>query len=223
MGTAVVDPSEHASLRFTVVNAILVLNVAVFLAWAVGAVPLSFMAEHFAVSWDHLVAGRWWVLVTALFSHATLLHLGINMVVLVSFGAPLEQAMGSGRFLLFYFVAGVIGCLAHAGTLQYLMGMPGQGACGASAALVAILMVFALSFPEEEVLLFFVVPLPALAAALAFVALDVFGLIYQIEGAGLPIGHGAHLGGAVVGVACYLALGRDLRERESRLQILHGT
>jgi membrane associated rhomboid family serine protease len=223
MGTVTADVGARAPSRVTVVNAILVLNVAIFLAWMSGAVTQPFMTEHFVVSWNHLVEGRPWVLVTALFSHAMGVHLAINMVVLLSFGAPLEQVMGSGKFLVFYLVAGVTGCLAHAMTLHFLVGMPGQAACGASAALVAILMLFALAFPKEQVLLFFIIPLPAIAAALAFVALDVFGLVYQMEGNGLPIGHGAHLGGALIGIAYFLVRGREVRARESRLQILQGT
>jgi membrane associated rhomboid family serine protease len=215
--------SEASLPRLTVVNVILGLNVFIFLVWMTGAVPAPFMTEHFVVSWNHLAAGRWWVLVTALFSHVMIIHLVINMVVLLSFGAPLEQAMGSGRFLAFYLAAGVTGCLAHAVALQFLMGTPAQAACGASASLVAVLMLFALAFPKEQVLLFFVIPLPAIAAALAFVALDVYGLVYQTGGGGLPIGHGAHLGGALIGIVYFLARGRAVRERESRLQVLHGT
>lgn len=215
-------PDRSMPSRITVVNAILAMNVAVFLLWISG-VPAPFMTDHFVVSWNHLAEGRVWVLLTALFSHMTLVHLLINMVVLVSFGAPLEQAMGSGKFLLFYLAAGIAGCLAHALSLHFLMGVSGQAACGASAALVAILMLFALAFPKEQVLLFFVIPLPAIVAALAFVALDVFGLIYQFEGGGLPIGHGAHLGGAVIGITYFLARGKAVRQRESELQVLHGT
>jgi membrane associated rhomboid family serine protease len=224
MGAHATDVQEEVpAIRFTVVHTILALNVVVFLAWLTGAAPLTFMEEHFVVSWTHLAEGRVWVLVTSLFSHAMGVHLLINLVVLVSFGAPLEQAMGSARFLLFYLVAGIVGCLAHALVMQFLIGIPGQAACGASAALVAVLMLFALAFPKEEVLLFFVIPLPAIVAALALVALDLFGLIYQVEGGGLPIGHGAHLGGAVIGVGYFLTRGRHVRERESRLQVLQGT
>jgi hypothetical protein len=53
-------------------------------------------------------------------------------------------------------------------------------------------------------LLFFVVPLPAIVGALAFIGLDVWGLIAQAEGGGLPIGHGAHLGGAFAGILYYV-------------------
>jgi membrane associated rhomboid family serine protease len=223
MGTDAVEVVERVAIRITVVNTILAINVAVFVVWVTGALPLPFLSEHFVVSWEHLAAGRVWVLFTALFSHAMFLHLAINMVVLMSFGAPLEEAMGSGRFLAFYLSAGVVGCLAQAASLNFLIGSPAQVACGASASLVAILMLFALAFPREEVLLFFVIPLPAIAAALAFVGLDVFGLLYQVEGGGLPIGHGAHLGGAVMGIAYFLAHGREVRDRENELHILHGS
>jgi uncharacterized protein len=223
MGVDAKEEWDYPPIRVTVVHAILAINVAVFLAWLGGATSSSsFMSDHFVVSWDHLAAGRWWVLMTALFSHAMMAHLVINMVVLVSFGAPLERAMGSKRFLLFYLAAGIAGCLAHAATLQFLVGAPGQAACGASASLVAVLVLFALAFPREQVLLFFVVPLPALAAALALVGLDLAGLIFQVEGGGLPIGHGAHLGGALIGLAYFAARGREVRERESQLQVLAG-
>jgi membrane associated rhomboid family serine protease len=42
-----------------------------------------------------------------------------------------------------------------------------------------------------------------MVGALAFIGLDVWGLIAQAEGGGLPIGHGAHLGGAFTGILYY--------------------
>ncbi|MCE9522537.1 MAG: hypothetical protein K8S25_08920 [Alphaproteobacteria bacterium] len=38
-------------------------------------------------------------------------------------------------------------------------------------------------------------------------------MIWQAEGGGLPIGHGAHLGGAATGVLYYLLVIRPLRMR----------
>ena len=46
---------------------------------------------------------------------------------------------------------------------------------------------------------------PALAGALFFVAIDVWGLVAQGRGIGLPIGHGAHLGGALCGAVFYFS------------------
>lgn len=198
--------------RTPVVNALLALNVVVFLLWLWAAIPTSVMADHFLVSWRHLEEGRVWTLLTALFSHNLLFHLLINMIVLASFGPMLERAMGAGRFLAFYLVAGAVGSLAHAAASNFLIGAPAQPALGASSALAGVLLLFALAFPKSKVLLFFVIPLPAIVAALAFVAIDIWGLVVQIEGGGLPIGHGAHLGGALTGVVYYLVGGKRLRE-----------
>ena len=196
------------------VKVLLVANVVVFLLWLWAGVPIPVMASHFLVSWEHLTAGRIWVLVTALFSHNLLFHLLVNMIVLTSFGPPLERSMGTGRFVAFYLVAGVVGSLAHALTSAFLIGEPGQPALGASSALAGVLLLFSLAFPKATVLLFFFIPLPAIVAALAFVAVDIWGLVVQIEGEGLPIGHGAHLGGALVGLLYYFVRGSGLRGRE---------
>lgn len=202
--------------RISVVNAILAVNVGVFLLWISDAAPAPVLAEHFLVSWDHVAAGRPWVLLSAVFSHHLLFHLLVNMIVLTSFGPPLERAMGAGRFLVFYLAAGITGSAAHAAVSNLLIGRPEQPALGASSALAGMLLLYALSFPRAKVLLFFVLPLPAILAALAFVAIDVWGLVAQIEGGGLPIGHGAHLGGALVGVVYFVVLGRRLRKRKRR-------
>ena len=197
----------------TVVNALAAANVVVFLLWLWAAVPMQVMADHFLVSWSHLERGRVWVLITALFSHNLLFHLFVNMIVLLSFGPPLERIMGSGAFLRFYLGAGIVGSLAHAATSNFLMDDPARAALGASSALAGVLLLFSLTFPKARVLLFFIVPLPALIAALAFVAIDIWGLVAQIEGQGLPIGHGAHLGGALAGLLYFLVRGNELKRR----------
>jgi membrane associated rhomboid family serine protease len=74
-------------------------------------------------------------------------------------------------------------------------------------------MLFALMFPRQIILLFYIIPLPAIFGALGFVALDLWGLSAQAHGGGLPIGHGAHLGGALTGAVFYfLFLRRPLRK-----------
>lgn len=200
-----------------VVNTILIVNVIVFLLWL--ALPVTVMAEHFLVSWSHLEEGRIWTLLTAVFSHNLLFHLLINMIVLMSFGPPLERLMGAGRFLAFYLVAGVVGSLAHAAVSNFLMERPAQAALGASSALAGVLLLFSFTFPKATVLFFFVIPMPAIAAALVFIGIDIWGLIMQIDAdGGWPIGHGAHLGGALTGIVYYAVRGRALREETPELQ-----
>lgn len=192
-----------------VVNALLIANIVVFVLWLI--IPVQIMAGHFLVSWTHLAEGRVWTILTAVFSHNMLLHLAVNMIVLTSFGPQLEALMGSTRFLVFYLAAGLVGSFAHAVVSSVVMERPDQAALGASSSLAGVLLLFSLLFPRSKVLFFFVIPLPAIVAAIAFIGIDVWGLIAQIEGGGLPIGHGAHLGGAAVGLAWFLAVRRSGR------------
>ena len=189
------------------VRAFLFLNIGVFLLWMAPGVSGTFLADNLMVSWDLLMEGRVWVLASSVFSHNLFWHLLVNLVVLLSFGPPLESMMGSRRFLRFYLAAGVVASVAHAATSSLLLGEPELRALGASGALVGVLMLFSLSFPKAKVLLFFIIPLPAIFAALALVALDVWGLVAQIGGGTLPIGHGAHLGGGLAGVVYYFVTG----------------
>jgi membrane associated rhomboid family serine protease len=53
--------------------------------------------------------GDWWRLVTAMFLHGSLLHLLFNMFALFWLGTIVEQALGTPKFLLVYFVSGLAG------------------------------------------------------------------------------------------------------------------
>lgn len=196
--------------RGYVVYTLIALNLLVFLLWQAaiqGFVPLELLFDNFLVSRQHLAEGRFWVLVTAAFSHNMLFHLLINMIVLWSFGILLEQLMGQRRFLSFYLVAGVVSSLAHAVVSTSILNRPpDHAALGASGAVAGLLLLFALTFPKHKILVFGVIPVPALAGALAFIAIDLWGLFAQYEGGGLPIGHGAHLGGAFTGIVYYMML-----------------
>jgi membrane associated rhomboid family serine protease len=77
--------------------------------------------------------GEWWRLITAAFLHANLIHLGMNMIVLWIVGAPVEQAIGRGRFLALYLVSGLAG---SAGALVF---SPNAVTVGASGAIFGIL------------------------------------------------------------------------------------
>ncbi len=202
-----------------IVRGLVALNAVVFGLWLLPDVPIQLMADHFLVSWNHLMEGRVWVLLTAIFSHHLLFHLLINMIVLLSFGPPLERLMGGGPFLGFYLMAGVVGSLAHAVVSLTLMGTPELPALGASSSIAGLLLLFALVFPRAKVLLFFILPLPAIVAALAFIGIDIWGLVAQMEGGGLPIGHGAHLGGSLTGLLYFIVRGRKLRREKSRIPL----
>lgn len=186
-------------MNIRAVPVILFLNILVYLIWGWGSSE-GLMRHHFLISWTALTEGRVWTLVTSVFSHNLFLHLLFNMLVLRSFGPVLESLLGTGRFVQFYLVAGIISSLSHSVVSAWVIGQPQWPALGASGAIAGLVLLFSLIYPREKLYLLGLIPVPAIGGALAFIALDLWGLMAQRSGGGLPIGHGAHLGGALTGI-----------------------
>ena len=187
----------------TVVSIIIKINIIVFFLWIIFSANPGIMIRHFLVSWEALLEGRVWTLVTSVFSHNMLFHIFINMYVFYGFGTALESLLGSKRFLGFYLTAGIIGSLGHCFVSSQLLGLPSVPALGASGAVAGVILLFSLLFPRERILLLGLIPIPAIWGAFLFVGLDVWGLFAQTRGSELPIGYGAHLGGAATGLLYY--------------------
>ncbi|MEZ4873294.1 MAG: rhomboid family intramembrane serine protease [Bdellovibrionales bacterium] len=192
-----------------VVNSIIIINIPIFLLWMFSP---QIMEDHFAVSWTGLQQGRFWTLLTSVFSHFLFIHLFVNMFVLRSFGSLLERLMGHLLFLKFYLIAGLISSFTHCFVSNYFVGKPDLPAVGASGAIAGLILLFAMLFPKEKILLFGIIPIPAFWGAMGFIGLDLWGLIEQTQGGGLPIGHGAHLGGAFTGIIYYFFFRRRARQ-----------
>jgi len=82
-----------------------------------------------------LVTNEWWRLVTAMFLHGGLIHIGFNMMALMQLGPPLEELYGSGRFLFGYTLTGAFGFLVSA-----TFGNSSLGASGALLGLVGMML-----------------------------------------------------------------------------------
>ena len=48
------------------------------------------------------------------------MHLGVNMITLAAFGAPVERLLGVRRFVLFYLSAGIVAGFVHVAVLSRL-------------------------------------------------------------------------------------------------------
>src|SRR6266511_3754919 len=97
---------------------------------------------------------RIWQLVTYMFMHGGLFHLLFNMLALWMFGTELERRWGTPYFLKYYFVTGV-----GAGALTVLFSLLPFGfaqqvhysvVVGASGAIYALLLAYAIYFPEDR-------------------------------------------------------------------------
>jgi len=197
-----------------VVTVTIGINLVVFLLWqlAPGSRGVAeVMVGNFLTSWDLLISGRAWTILTSAYSHMDLMHLLVNMFMLWSFGIGLERVWGRQRFLTLYLVCAVAGSLAHCVTVAWLLDMPGRGALGASGAVCGVVMASALQFPKSRVLVFGILPAPALAFVLVMVGFDIWGLINQTRGHVVGIGHAAHLGGGLAGALIFRAYTRPRR------------
>jgi rhomboid protease GluP len=58
---------------------------------------------------DLILQGQYWRLLTPMFLHGSILHLGFNMYALYIFGPGLERYYGHGRLLLLFFLGGFAG------------------------------------------------------------------------------------------------------------------
>jgi rhomboid protease GluP len=77
-----------------------------------------------------------WRLVTAIFLHGGLLHIGFNMWVLMDIGPMVEELYGSARYLFLFVATGVGGYVAS----SFFGGHPSVGASGALLGLIGILL-----------------------------------------------------------------------------------
>jgi rhomboid protease GluP len=81
-------------------------------------------------------AGEWWRLVTAIFLHAGLLHIAMNLWCLFDLGPTVESLFSTTKFIVFYLVTGVVGFVA---SLYWNRGLS-VGASGAILGLIGVLI-----------------------------------------------------------------------------------
>lgn len=191
-----------------VIPVVVAINVVVFLLFNLaspGSALEAFLFNNFLVSSAHVKAGYVWTLITNAFSHIDAFHILFNMIVIYSFGSVLERFLGPGRFSALYFAAAILGSAGHCLTASLLLGNSELPALGASGAASGIIMVFALLFPKQRILIMGIIPIPAMVGVLGFVAYDIWGLVSQTRGGLSNIGHGAHLAGTATGLFFYYA------------------
>ena len=156
--------------------------------------------EWQAVPW---VPG-WLTVFSSMFLHGSVGHLLGNMIFLWVFGNNIEDAMGHGRFIVFYLVCGCAAVLAQV--------VPDPGSLvpmvGASGAISGVLGAYLLLYPRARILI-------ALPPPLIFITVGWFRAIWVLTAwfalqllmsIGLPadgggVAFGAHVGGFIAGLA----------------------
>jgi membrane associated rhomboid family serine protease len=159
-------------------------------------------------------------LATSMFLHGSLMHLIGNMLYLHIFGDNIEDRLGHGRYLVFYFLTG-----AAAGSLQALLNptshLPMVGASGAIAGVSGAYMLF---YPTARVVtlvpafvILYTVEIPALVFLLIWFGWQFLSGVATMGGDdGGGIAFWAHVGGFVAGVVLGPAFSQLGRARGRR-------
>src|SRR2546423_7010625 len=147
-------------------------------------------------------------LITSMFMHGGIAHIFGNMLFLFIFGDNIEDRLGHIRYLVFYFVCGILAGLSHVfatalfATDASSLLVPSLGASGA---ISGVLGGYILLFPTNRVIViltWFVTPVPA------FVAIGLWFVFQLINGLGVlgsgsqagGVAYAAHIGGFIAGL-----------------------
>ncbi len=204
--------------------AIILVNALVFI-WQNWEVQDPWVFVHtFGAIPGEIVRGKdLYTLITSIFLHGGLAHFLGNMLFLWIFADNIEATLGNGRFLGFYFLAGLAAHVAHI-ALNLHSEVPTIGASGAISGVMGAYMIM---FPGSRIRVLFLV-FPFYLPAILFLGLWIYfqfqSGLGELQAAPGDTGGGAywaHIGGFVFGVAAGLDYrARDLhRPRKTRV---HG-
>jgi len=138
-----------------------------------------------------VLQGWVWSFITYMFMHADFGHVFFNMFGLFIFGIQIEKQMGSKEFLLYYLLTGALSGV-FSFFVYYLTGNLVVFLVGASGALYAVQLAFAIYNPTAVIYIWGVLPLRAPVMVLAFTVLSLF---FVVTGGGGNVAHLTHLAG----------------------------
>jgi membrane associated rhomboid family serine protease len=223
--------------RFPVVTVLLIaINVVVYFAfeqglWGLGDLGNARVGEYGAIPFEITNPGQnaggpadqapfWLTILTSMFLHGSLLHLGGNMLFLWIFGNNIEDSMGRLTFVVFYLLGGVA-ALALQVAMDPNSIIPTVGASGAIA---AVLGAYARLYPRARVvtavfivIFFTIVTLPALLVRGLWFLLQLLPAFSEPAGsAGGGVAYFAHIGGFLFGVLAVKLFANNVHEDYDR-------
>ena len=165
---------------------------------------------------------KYWTVITSMFMHGGWFHLIGNMLFMWVFGNNIEDAMGHGKFLIFYLLCGVVA----AATQTFISPHSIVPMIGASGAISGVLGAYLLLYPRVRVHTLIILPIYITTVALpAWVMLGYWGLIQLLSGLGSlreidkgGVAFFAHVGGFIAGLVLVRLFASDevLRRRPTQ-------
>jgi len=185
--------------RYSYFNATLYIIAANIVLFALGYM-FPYLQAYMALNPAAVLSGYVWQFVTYMFAHASLSHLFVNMLGLFFFGPPIERKMGSKEFLLYYFLTGTLAGIASFAIFA-LTGAWYIMLVGASGALFAVLLAFAVIEPDAMIYLYGIIPLKAPVMVLGYAGIEIVSQLLNFRSS---VAHLTHLAGFVFGWLYFL-------------------
>jgi len=190
------DQWQIGGKKIVVLKWLIGLNVLIFLF---SLIDLNFYINKYGLIPKRIYNGKsLYTIFTSMFFHAEFSHIAGNMWFLWVFGKNMEKRLGRLKFLLFYFLCGIVSAVI------YLMLSPNKvlPAIGASGAISGILGGYIVLFPKNKIIsivpiFFFIEIIPV--SVLFFVGI---WFLYQLLyiGSQTMVAYWAHIGGFAAGV-----------------------
>ena len=158
----------------------------------------------------------WLTLLTSMFLHGGLGHVGSNLLSLWIFGDNVEDRFGHGRFLIFYLLAGAVAALAQVwanpdSTIPLV---------GASGAISGVMGAYLVMFPHSRILVLLflflfidIIEIPALAYLGVWFLYQILSGMGSANGGGEMIAFWAHVGGFATGLVMVFLFRQPEREQ----------
>lgn len=185
--------------KYSYFNATLYIIAANILFFALSYM-FPYLQAYMALNPAAILSGYVWQFASYMFAHANLSHLFVNMLGLFFFGPPTERRMGSKEFLLYYFLTGIL-----AGMVSFvifaLTGAWYTMLVGASGALFAVLLAFAVIEPDAIIYLYGIIPLKAPVMVLGYAGIEIISQLLNFRSS---VAHLTHLAGFVFGWLYFL-------------------
>ncbi len=142
-------------------------------------------------------------LLTSMFMHGSLAHIGGNLLYLWVFGDNLENRMGHLKYLIFYLLTGLIASLSHVFASQFFGKDLLIPSLGASGAISGVLGGYLILFPKNQVRVFVIgtiLHVPAFITLGLWIGLQLLSGWGSIGAEGGGVAYAAHIGGFIAGM-----------------------
>ena len=210
MFTSIAEDIKQSFRSGNMITRLIIINLAVFVVTAlINAFAPTFykgtLVHWIAVPGDPIsLLFKPWTIITYMFVHSGLWHIFWNMIILYWFGRIVGDLIGDKHILPIYLIGGLAGAASYIVSYYFVFNHVGSYMVGASAAIMALVIIAGRLNPDKEMRLILLGPVKIKFIILAFVLID----LISIGNNSNTGGHIAHIGGMVMGWLYYGQIGQ---------------